>query len=169
MVYAGAMRAEVLARRLGWVVVELFVVATVGCGDDTGTATSRGTGTVTEGSGSVSGSSQGTSEGTTAVATMGSDGTASTTVGANDSTTSDDGSATETGCTVVSDDPSGIGMVCELDEQCLQGYTCQSFEGFVVERSCEILCEADCECPVGYGCVEVMDKVKTWQQCMMLE
>ncbi|MEX1366534.1 MAG: hypothetical protein AB1Z98_25645 [Nannocystaceae bacterium] len=151
------MRARMLARRLGWV-----VVVVVGCADDTGTATS---GPGTAGSGSESG----TSAGTTAAEGTSSDGTASATVGSTDSTTSADGSSTETGCTVVSDDPSGIGMDCELDEQCLPGYTCQSFEGIVVERSCEILCEADCECPMGYDCVEVMDKVKTWQQCMMLE
>ncbi len=75
-------------------------------------------------------------------------------------------SATETGCSPITDDASAIGTDCVVDDQCPDGYTCQPFEGFVLQMQCQILCEETCECPMGLTCNETADKSgATWSQC----
>lgn len=78
-------------------------------------------------------------------------------------------SATESGevCEPITEDASGIGLECENDGDCLDGYTCQAFQGIVLTRQCQILCEQTCQCPAGLGCVEIADKSGVpWHQCM---
>jgi hypothetical protein len=77
--------------------------------------------------------------------------------------------ATDSGdpCVPITDDPSGIGGECNNDGDCLAGYTCQSFQGIVLEVSCQVLCEQTCECPAGLVCTPVADKSgMSWNQCM---
>jgi hypothetical protein len=107
---------------------------------------------LTDGTGTTDDS--GTTTGTTTGSTDGSTG---------GSTTS--GSTTEA-CDPITEDPSGIGVDCLSDLECLPGYTCQPFEGFVFQMTCQILCEQDCDCPMGYVCFEVADKSgSVWHQC----
>ena len=56
---------------------------------------------------------------------------------------------------------------CNDDGDCLAGYTCQPFQGIVLEMSCQVLCEQTCECPAGLVCTPVADKSgAAWNQCM---
>ena len=89
------------------------------------------------------------------------------TEGDTEGTTSGDTEGTTTGeiCEPITEDPTGIGTPCQTDMDCLPGYTCQVFEGFVLELSCQILCEDTCECPEGLTCTLTQDKVKSWFQC----
>ena len=78
-------------------------------------------------------------------------------------------STTDTGetCVPITDDPSGIGGQCNNDGDCLAGYTCQPFQGIVLEMACQVLCEQTCECPAGLVCTPVADKSgAAWNQCM---
>lgn len=70
-------------------------------------------------------------------------------------------------CVPITDDPSGIGGECSNDGDCLAGYTCQPFQGIVLEMACQVLCEQTCECPAGLVCTPVADKSgAAWNQCM---
>lgn len=88
----------------------------------------------------------------------------SSTTGDTDST---DGTDTTTGepCMPITEDPSAIGQACMIATDCPAEYTCQSFQGIVLQQSCQILCTMDCECPTGLVCVPVMDKAASWMQC----
>lgn len=69
-------------------------------------------------------------------------------------------------CVPITEDPSGIGSECSNDGDCLDGYTCQAFQGIVLQMTCQVLCEQTCECPAGLACIEVADKSGVaWQQC----
>jgi hypothetical protein len=67
----------------------------------------------------------------------------------------------------ITDDDSAIGVDCESDGDCPDGYTCQPFSGIVLQMQCQILCEEDCECPDGYSCMQIVDKtMMPWNQCV---
>lgn len=68
-------------------------------------------------------------------------------------------------CDPITEDASDIGTKCENDEGCEPGYTCQAFEGIVLQRTCQIRCDLDCECPEGLGCMAIQDKIHAWFQC----
>ena len=76
-----------------------------------------------------------------------------------------EGSTTGEICEPITEDPSGIGVECRTDLDCEPGYTCQAFEGFVLDLSCQILCEDTCQCPMGLTCTFTQDKAKSWFQC----
>lgn len=90
--------------------------------------------------------------------------TEGSTTGGTDST---DGTDTTTGepCMPITEDPSAIGQACMIEADCPAEYTCQSFQGIVLQQTCQILCTMDCECPMGLVCVPVMDKAASWMQC----
>jgi hypothetical protein len=99
-----------------------------------------------------------TEDGGTTEATTGS----GTTGGASSS----EGSTTGEACQPITEDPSGIGTNCRSALDCLPGYTCQPFQGFVFQQTCQILCTMECECPAGLACLEVADKSgAVWYQC----
>jgi hypothetical protein len=63
------------------------------------------------------------------------------------------------------EDPSEIGNACQNGMGCGPGYTCQPFNGFVLQETCQILCADPCECPDNHACVPVMDKGDAWMEC----
>lgn len=77
------------------------------------------------------------------------------------------GTESDTGdCEPITNDPSAIGNDCEVDADCPDGYTCQPFQGFVLQLSCQVLCEQTCQCSPGLTCNEVVDKSGVpWSQC----
>lgn len=141
----------------------------LGCGDDTSGPSTDGTvGTAGTGSSTGSADTSGGGASSTGEATAGTGmgtGQVETTTGA---TTGDAGTGgpSDTGCAPITEDASAIGTTCQIDDECPPGYTCQDFEGVVLEQSCQIRCEADCECPTGLSCVEVTDKAHAWMQCV---
>jgi hypothetical protein len=93
-------------------------------------------------------------------------GTTDATSGSTDGASSSEGSTTGEPCQPITEDPSGIGTNCRSDVDCLPGYTCQPFEGFVFQQTCQILCTLECECPAGLACLETADKSgAVWYQC----
>lgn len=97
-------------------------------------------------------------------------GDATTSTGTTGETTGTTGetSSTDDGepCVPITEDASGIGVACEVDGDCLPGYTCQPFQGIVQQLSCQVRCEQTCECPAGLACLEVADKSgASWFQC----
>jgi hypothetical protein len=90
------------------------------------------------------------------------------TTGQGGATTSGAGGAGGSGCMPKVTDSSNIDAVCDKDEDCLTGYVCQEFIGFMVTHTCQILCAETCECPTGTSCIETSDKQKTWMQCTVL-
>ena len=95
-----------------------------------------------------------------------------TTDGPGGSSTTDASGTTETDtdtgekCVPITEDPSGVGIQCESDMDCLPGYSCQPFQGIVLQTSCQVLCEQTCECPAGLACLDVADKSgMAWHQC----
>ncbi|MCA9705228.1 MAG: hypothetical protein KDK70_05170 [Myxococcales bacterium] len=148
-------------------------------GDDggEGTTTAPTTGVPTGATDPTSGNTQGgsTGEGTSGPTTTdeppndtSSDATAGTTVGDTTGGTTDateGSSSTGPMCEPITEDPSDIGTPCMNDLDCAPGYTCQIFEGFVLDLTCQILCEQACECPMGLACTYTEDKVKSWYQC----
>jgi hypothetical protein len=87
----------------------------------------------------------------------------STTEGSTEGSTT--GGSTTEACEPITEDASGIGVDCMNDGECPEGYTCQAFEGIVLQQLCQILCTQDCECPAGLTCIEVSDKSGSWHQC----
>lgn len=95
----------------------------------------------------------------------------STTIG-DASTTSGTTTDTETqgttdgGCAPITEDPAAIGTDCQAAADCPDGYTCQPFEGFAFQMTCQVLCEQTCQCPMGLTCNETVDKTGVpWFQC----
>lgn len=89
------------------------------------------------------------------------------TTGTSGTGTGDTGTGT-TGdaCMPITNDASGIAVDCVSDLDCPAGYTCQPFQGFVMQMQCQILCTDVCECPPGLLCNPVMDKSgSSWSQC----
>jgi hypothetical protein len=131
-----------------------------GSADGTGaedTTNDVATGPASDG-GTTSGTSDGPSSTSEATATEGS----STT----EATATTEASSTGEVCDPITEDPSGIGAACRGPLDCLEGYTCQPFEGFVFQQTCQILCTMDCECPMGLTCMETVDKTGVpWFQC----
>lgn len=130
-----------------------------GTGNGTGTGPADGD---TQGGPDTDTSGPPPADGSTSVATD--DGS---TVGTTEATGTTEGSPT-TGevCDPITEDPSGIGVACRGDLDCLEGYTCQPFNGLVFQQTCQILCTMDCECPMGLACVETVDKLGIpWFQC----
>lgn len=173
-----------------------WLVAAVACSDDglniqglnssssgiaTGGGDSTGQVATTADSQSPDASGSGESPGdTTGPADSGPTSTEDGTAGPIDTTgtgdTGDTGTGTGTGttgtgttgeaCDPITEDPSGIGTECRSDLDCLPGYTCQSFEGFAFQQTCQILCTMACECPMGLACLETSDKSgAVWFQC----
>ncbi len=79
------------------------------------------------------------------------------------STGDGDGDGDGDGCVQLTDN---IELSCTDDADCGEGYTCHTFNGFVVVTSCQILCKQDCECPDGRTCTPAADNINQWMQCM---
>ena len=76
------------------------------------------------------------------------------------------GSGTTAACVPITEDPSAIGMECDIKgDDCPEGYTCQGFSGVVFQSACQVICEEDCDCPEGHSCEMVQDKATSWMQC----
>ena len=96
------------------------------------------------------------------------DGTATTTTDGT-STGSDTGFGsgdTSAACTPITEDGSAVGSNCAGGQMCPDGYTCQPFNGVIVQEQCQILCEDECECPADHTCNLFIDKVATWMACV---
>ena len=110
--------------------------------------------------------SDGTGATTGTVDTEGTSTGGSSTEGSSTEGSSTEGSSTGEPCTPITDDPTAIGTDCENDLDCPEGYTCQPFQGFVLQMQCQILCEEHCECPMGLTCNPTVDKSGvSWSQC----
>lgn len=130
---------------------------TGGEGDPGGTGSSSGLPSDTTGGEDTEGLTTGEASGTTEAGTEGTTG----------DTEGTDTEATTTGevCVPITEDPSNIDAPCMVDADCDPGYTCQVYEGFALDLSCQIICEESCECPMGLTCTFTEDKVKSWFQC----
>lgn len=94
-----------------------------------------------------------------------SDGGTGSDTGASEGGSSSDGGTTAA-CEPITEDASAINQDCVADGDCPDGYTCQEFNGILLQQTCQILCEETCECPDGLSCVEVEDKLMIpWHQC----
>jgi hypothetical protein len=72
-------------------------------------------------------------------------------------------------CDPLAADSSAVDQPCgDSGGDCPDGYTCQPFNGIVLQMKCEILCTEDCECPDGGTCEEFADKAGAWTQCTYL-
>lgn len=171
----------------------VLALAVPACSDDGlpgtqntgGTGTATGTATTPTTDGGVE-SANGTGEGTAGPAETGTSGpppsategsTTDASTGEPADSTSDTGMDTENtggsstgaeteGCQPITEDASDIGTDCMSDMDCEPGYTCQPFNGFVFEQTCQILCTESCECPMGLTCQFTDDKVNDWFQCV---
>ena len=104
-----------------------------------------------------------------ATESTGTDGPTGSTEGSSTGVDTDSSTGTETetdGCEPITEDASDIGTDCMSDMDCEPGYTCQPFNGFVFEQTCQILCTESCECPMGLTCQFTADKVTDWFQCV---
>jgi hypothetical protein len=94
-----------------------------------------------------------------------------TTIGDATTTTETTGSTsatTDSGevCDPITEDASAINNACNSDLDCPADYTCQPFQGIVLQMTCQVLCEQTCQCPAGLSCIEIADKSgATWGQC----
>lgn len=138
-------------------------------GPDTGNATADG---------GSDGPPAETGDGTTADpgGTTGTTGATGAPEGSGSSTGDTEGSSSSTGdtegssstgdmCMPITEDASDIGSPCQIDADCSPGYTCQTFVGFALDQTCQILCTQACECPMGLACTFTQDKVASWNQC----
>ncbi|MBK6917815.1 MAG: hypothetical protein IPH07_10480 [Deltaproteobacteria bacterium] len=66
----------------------------------------------------------------------------------------------------LTDDPSAIGNVCDVDADCPDGYACFEAGGIVAMSNCHILCTMDCECPDGYTCQMQNIKGNMFSECL---
>jgi hypothetical protein len=134
----------------------------------TGTTPTDSTGAT--GSTSFSETTVNDNDGTTIETSMGESSSGTTDGSTTDGSTTDGsttGGSTTEACEPITEDPSGIGLECQSNLDCLPGYTCQPFEGFAFQITCQILCEEDCDCPMGYTCTEIADKSgAVWHQCV---
>ena len=148
------------------------------CGDDDTTSTSSNTvgetGMTTDDSATEATlSSDATIDDTSSEAGSGSNGSSeggssseagSSSEGGSSDGGSSDGSDTSM-CEPITDDPSAIGTTCEVDGDCLDGYTCYDGGGIASMPLCQIMCTQDCECPAGYTCEHMNIKGNEWDQC----
>ncbi len=154
--------------------VSAFCALFSGCGEDFQTL--EGTGGGSTSASSTSDASSATSSTTTSTSSSAATSTTTSTATTSATTTTttgvggsggegQGGSGGEGPCVPKATGIDAIGQSCLTDSDCPAGYTCWTFNGFVVQQVCTILCEHDCECPPSTACVMNSDKAASWMEC----